>query len=98
MFKVGQKVVCIDGYESCGLELKTGQIYTIISLSECCSLCLNVGIKHPAKGTYCNNCNKIHTVVCHSSTRFIPLDETFAEEVLENIKQQIEEEELILTN
>jgi len=95
MFKVGQKVVCVEGYESRGLQLKTGQIYTIVSLSECCQLCLNVGLSHPANSTRCDKCNESHNVICHKSTRFIPLDESFAEEVLNNIKQQIEEEELV---
>ncbi len=98
MFKVGQKVVCIEGYKSiCGTwELLSGKIYTIIELSSCkCEQTVHVGIF--GVGTVCRTCwtNVSENKSFHRSSRFRPLDESFAEEVLEMIKEQIEEEELI---
>ena len=42
---VGQKVVCIEGYESYGDKLIEGKIYTIQGISGCpCEPAYNVGI------------------------------------------------------
>lgn len=94
MFKVGQRVICIEGYTlNDGLELKTGKIYTVLELSNCdCCQCINVGLK--TKGyTQCGTCGVAFGGIFHRASRFKPLEhETFADEVLESITKQIEEE------
>lgn len=86
MFKVGQKVVCIDNSDMRSGAIKNSdlilnEVYTITNIIY--------------SGRGCNISEVFGQFLC---SRFRPLDETFAEEVLENIKQQIEEEELILNN
>lgn len=99
MFKIGQKVVCIDGYESKfgSWTLKNDVIYEVkkIHICSCGSESISVGFH--ARGTNCNRCMHICSEYeCyHAASRFRPLDETFAESVLEIIKEQIKEEELI---
>jgi hypothetical protein len=98
MFKIGQKVLCIEGYKSdCGTwRLIEGKIYTVIEMSACkCEPAIHVGIL--GTGTTCRRCwhNVSKGKSFHRVSRFRPLDESFAEEVLEMIKEQINEEELI---
>ena len=95
MFKIGQKVVCVDAsgldlsYGEVPLEL--GKIYTIRGF-----------YKH-GDSVYLNEIvNKKHLYdlgyleACYLLKRFRPLDETFAEETLKNIAEQIEQEQLVL--
>jgi hypothetical protein len=100
MFKVGQKVVCIDGYSSIGAgwTLMTNEIYEVKSINTCKCGSISISVGFYGYGTHCNDCKfEYSDYECfHRITRFRPLDETFAEEVLSNIKEQIKEEELIL--
>lgn len=90
MFKVGQKVVCIAKFNNAdGCEPHVGEVVTFVGLHYYYSN--RIIIK---EYLYAKNGER----QCFDISKFRPLDETFAEEVLENIKQQIEEEELILNN
>ena len=83
MFKVGQKVVCIEPIK----ELKYGEIYTCNGYDDVFKDSIQIielGIA--GNGKY----------YCAYAYRFRPLDETFAEETLAQIKEQIEEEYLVL--
>lgn len=82
MFKVGQKVVCVNPAP----PLIKGEVYTIVGF-------------HPTdkEGVLIKEVeNESQTGYGFYYWRFRPIDETFAEEVLSNIKEQIKEEELIL--
>jgi len=88
MFKIGQKVVCLDSGEPTEECLNSpkpivGKIYTVnwIGIGDEAGF---IGLEEMLQDD------------CFWYTNFRPLDESFAEEVLENIKQQIEEEELVL--
>lgn len=98
MFKVGQKVVCVqefDGTDKNGnipYSVRIGavkfpiknEIYTIEESGEFLILEELVSF---------SICGKRHRFY---SKKFRPLDETFATEVLEQIKEQIEQEESAL--
>ena len=95
MFKVGQKVVCIH---TTGDAIKDN-IYIVKSLTNC--ICGKEYIGHTEINSslpfYCTCGKKLgytNILNCYSY-RFRPLDETFATEVLEQIKEQIEQEELV---
>lgn len=82
MFKVGQKVVCVNNKGTSQLIEKNK--YTIKSfVCDCYGVLLEE--VSPSEG-----------FDGFLISRFRPLDETFAESVLENIKEQIKEEQLIL--
>jgi len=103
--------VCVDASSQYNCALSKGKIYTITAIfTECnCGVLINVdnmksidivgNIVGKNKVIQCVGCGKSY-VDCglhgYRVSRFRPLDETFAEEVLENIKEQIKEEELIL--
>lgn len=98
MFKVGQKVVCVEPYSSNRWELKRNKIYIVQRVENCkCQQNIHVGICDYYAGTSCYCCgHDFGEHYCyHRSSRFRLVDETFATEVLEQIKEQIEEE---LTN
>lgn len=84
MFKVGQKVVCVsNNYPNKDVhKLKIGEIYTIQAMENDPDGALHLIFFEVEYWAY---------YVKH----FRPLDETFAESVLENIKEQIKEGELI---
>jgi len=97
MFKIGKKVICIKTHSQ-GV-VQEGKIYPILDLKECpqCKLLMiDVGVKAHKVFAKCN-CgnghfsNGIHWI---ASSILRPLDESFAEGVLENIMEQILEEEL----
>ena len=87
MFKIGEKVVCVndDQFNSnpVGL-LKKGEIYTIESVIELWgSICVYLKeIKAPNTGHY-------------NIVRFRKLDHTFAEEVTARIEEEINQENLV---
>ncbi len=106
MFKIGQKVVYITG-----INMPKGSIHIVsdIHFSECG--CVDIAINgkklefrpsnnHPVM---CAFCNKVYITKDYldgdswDAESFRLLDETFAEGILEQITQQIEEEELILS-
>lgn len=98
MFEVGKKVVCIKTHSQ-GVVVE-GKIYIVNNIDtcpKCGAIQLDVGISSDRNYGLCI-CNKrkvnngIHWL---SSRIFRPLDESFAESVLENIMEQIREEELI---
>lgn len=83
MFKVGDKAVCVNttAYKS----IKEGEIVTITHVfNHPHGLALLFKERQP---------NGFH--VGFSAFNFRKLDDSFATEVLENIKEQIEEEELV---
>ncbi len=98
MFEIGKKVICIKTHSQ-GV-VQEGKIYPILDLKECtkCKLLMvDVGSKASKVMAKCicgNNhlSDGVHWVGSHILK---PLDESFAEEVLENILEQIQEEELI---
>jgi len=84
MFKVGQKVVCVDNSEMKSgyiknSDLELNEIYTIHEVTR--------------EGAGCYIREVGGEFLC---SRFRPIDESFAEETLEMIKEQIEEEYLVL--
>lgn len=87
MFKVGQKVVCVK--EPISGSVKKGKIYTVKDVGFNYEYWVRLEEAIPY-GKYKN----------FSAWRFREIDEAFATEVLEQIKEQIEEEQLIeeLTN
>lgn len=98
MFKVGQKVVCVQ--EFCGKD-KNGNIPYSVRIG---------AVKFPIKneiytieesGEFLILEELVSFSICGErhrfySKKFRPLDETFATEVLEQIKEQIEQEESAL--
>lgn len=85
MFKVGQKVVCINNNftRKDMYPLTIGEIYTISVIT---------GFY---QGFFYIKLEGIPPIENYATEHFRPLDETFAESVLENIKEQIKEEELV---
>jgi len=96
--KVGDKVVCIDDSSTTGI--KNGNIYTIKSFYTCKCNLVTMDLKEVFvsgfMGSFCLCGHRCGNANLYRSTRFRKLDESFAEDVLENIKEQIEEEQLIL--
>jgi hypothetical protein len=98
MFEIGKKVICIRTHSQ-GVVVE-GKIYMIRDL-RACSTCnvlqIDVGIKsnNVLGFCICKNKNPTHGIHWLSNKLFRPLDESFAESVLENIMEQIAEEELI---
>jgi hypothetical protein len=97
MFKIGQRVICIDDSPCVTLPaLKLNKIYTIRALSHC-----NTGVQleeqgGPTRACFCHVCHKlIFTENSYNLARFAPIDETFAEEVLAKVAEEIEEEQLV---
>lgn len=97
MFRIGQKVVCVKSH-SLSFVIK-GRIYEIKGFDTCRCKSENISLLLKGVGninTGCRQCRYIHregTAIC--STLFAPLDESFADEVLKNIAEQIEEENLV---
>lgn len=101
MFRIGQKIICID--DSGNVPLVKGKIYTIKSLDilcECGTL-VNVGILNTQPRKYptsrCIRCKKdMHYPKWWGFriSRFAPLNENFAEDVLLNISEKVKEEQL----
>ena len=94
---VGQKVVCIEGYESYGDKLIEGKIYTIQGISGCpCEPAYNVGIIPSGFAqTMCYSCrNEIggRNEWWHRASRFVPLEEMEAHN--EAIKELFKELEI----
>jgi hypothetical protein len=109
MFKVGQKVVCIK--TSLSGRLKVGKIYTITDIKTSCKCGQEYNVDNlcdmsiygstiiAGEKTKCPVCGcgeKSNGLAYFSRKRFAPIDESFAEETLEMIKEQIEEEYLVL--
>jgi hypothetical protein len=89
MFKENQKVICINADYGCinGETIKLKEIYTVTK----------AGYKEETayhEAYYYLNLKEI--TGAWAIERFRPLDESFAEETLEMIKEQIEEEYLVL--
>lgn len=88
MFKVGQKIVCINDSNLPMQTLVLNEIYTIESFKDNGGLLLKDaynGAKFGAPYFY-----------GYRPDRFRPLDESFAEALLSEIAEEIEQEELIL--
>jgi hypothetical protein len=98
MFEIGKKVICVKTHSQ-GVVAE-GKIYMIRDLRTCptCNvLQIDVGVKsnNVLGFCICKNKNPTHGIHWLSNKLFRPLDESFAESVLENIMEQIAEEELI---
>lgn len=96
MFKIGQKVVCVS--EFLGLEsYDNGKTWVVDARSINPTVGEVVTIKDisPFNGYLVLHGYPITYYYDHN--KFRPLDESFAEVVLEEITRQIEEEELVLT-
>ena len=86
MFKIGEKVVCIDDSEGFSSGLKTliiNEIYTIKSIRSCtAALAFNeINAPYDSSGFY-------------SANRFRKLDYSFAENVLAKIKEEFFNDEV----
>lgn len=88
MFKVGQKVVCIKTFHGhSGVSVILNEIYIVDSFENSAwGLGMRVSDKNGNKNGWWIKYNEL----------FRHLDETFATEVLEQIKEQIEQEQLVL--
>ncbi len=83
MFKIGQKVVCIE-VDRYGL-LKNDEIYTVSDInSRGGVMVVEVDSRGYLSGYFVKE-------------KFRPIDDDFAKEILERIKQEIEHEQLILS-
>lgn len=95
MFKVGQKVVCVNNYAPIqyeALEITLGKVYTITDISKCvCGLELLhlAGVKNSDKKCPLINGPLISGTFFHAY-RFKPLTESWVDELLEKIDSEIE--------
>ena len=97
MFKVGQKVVCINDTDTIGIE--KDKIYKITDISNCKCGCgkLILFINVPKTLKKCSLTDTITGIHSgYKSFRFEPLiNDNWVDELLERIKEEIKEEELI---
>jgi len=99
MFKIGQKVVCVEGYTliTTGVRIIKNEIYTVSAIQDCnCFQNISVGIKD-GFGTRCSCCGKSfgNDECFHRASRFRPIDYTFGENLAEEIQEEINQEQLI---
>lgn len=104
MFRVGQKVVCVDaGSRIIGAimpSLVKGKMYTVIGIykNPCCGMIsIDVGLKSNIllQGCICGSVfNNWHRCV-HNPNRFRPIDEQFGERIASEIEEEINQEELV---
>lgn len=82
MFRIGQKVVCVNSEGA--PTLKKNEIYTVLA-------------EHPYRRDAILLKEAMASIgnLGFYNWRFRPLDESFADEVLKNIAEQIEEENLV---
>jgi hypothetical protein len=94
------KAICIRANEF--FDLHKGKIYTITDVKQCScgDTYYSYGIKTDEKGfdCRCGKCLEKGSLPEYYAlaNRFAQIDESFAEETLEMIKEQIEEEYLVL--
>jgi hypothetical protein len=88
MFKVGQKVVCINNkpisnnfYNSCLAKLKVNEIYTVIGTESTGLQLKEVKSNHPLGG--------------FDKSRFRPIDNDWVEELLCKLMSEVEADELV---
>lgn len=98
MFRVGQEVVCIKDHSQ-GV-IKKGQTFIIKSIihSSCNCVSVDIGLNTTNKLSRCtcgNSTFHSNGIWWISTTILAPVEDNFADNVLENIKKQIEEEQLI---
>lgn len=100
MFKIGQKVVCVNdkrhNLKLAGmLPIKKGEIYTIIDIKECScgEVKLDVGLKAEIVRSKCW-CGIVDFGYWNNSRRFRPITESenFATDVIEKLEEQFNEE------
>lgn len=97
MFKVGQKVVCIEGFERCIEKAKIfntilpikGNIYTVRNVINY-PYGVFLTFKEIFNPVLINGLEADFDAAC-----FRAMSESFADEVIERIKEQIKEEELV---
>lgn len=85
MFKIGEKIVCIDdsiGRTSGKKNLVNGEIYTVIELTNIREGGVLLKEIEPEKNDY----NSYHY---YSNYRFRKMDYSFSENLLEKIKQEV---------
>ena len=94
MFKIGQKIICVKpttgydagGWKSISPQIKVGEIFTYD------------GYNNVTDGIYLKEItalNRYGKRASYTAEKFRPLDETFAEETLIRIAEEIEEENLV---
>ena len=91
------KVICVKTHSQ-GV-VKRGVVYPVYAISECgCGINYDVGIKPKSFLRFCSGCNKLYSGNIHwiASELFRPINDDFVEETLEQIKEQIEQEYLVL--
>ena len=92
MFKIGQKVICVEtAYEGSTIKGKT---YIVDGIEECCEvrLILN-GVNHGIGR--CGCCGHTSNNSTNRGHRFRPMiEDTWAEEVLQKIVEEIKKDEL----
>lgn len=102
MFRIGQRVVCIKDHSQ--KIIVRGQEFVIQNLLpfKCgCLTAVDVGIKKPKSMlplTGCNKCDSIHPtgdVFYFASELFAPMDDKFADKILNKIIKQIKKEEIV---
>lgn len=99
MFKIGDKVVCVDAKGTVGIEQDKDYIIDCVQTCKCGRI--NLKLRNVTvtgfRGSICIHCNnRLKDSDLYSSHRFRKLDDTFTTETLERIKEEIEEEYLIL--
>ena len=88
MFKIGQKVVCINNeplgynvFNSCLAKLKVGDIYTVIGTESTGLQLKEVKSRHPL-GSF-------------DKSRFRPIDNSWVDELLCKLMSEVEADELV---
>lgn len=93
MFKIGQKVVCIDDSRIVkGAEIKCGEIYTIKDMFE----------QDGTLGLFFYEINNgairgYPNFWGYSAKRFRPVDDMWSDDILSKIIEEVETEELVTT-
>jgi hypothetical protein len=103
MFKVGQKVVCVDAKPrfsySIMAKVKEGEIYTVKDLRRC--MCgddlIYIGTPSINSNTTCrcNKCFANNGKGFFGAWRFRPIDHAFGHQIASEIEEEINQEQLV---
>lgn len=96
MFKIGQKVVCVDTTKA--RHIKQNEIYTISDVISCgCGavhlVLFEFSFFDPSQ--ICGSCKTPTKLTSFLPYRFRPIDYTFGEKLAEEIQEEINQEQLI---
>lgn len=103
MFKIGQKVVCVEPYSSHfgTFTLKRDVVYEVRAIGikcKCCNDNVNISVGFvDGIGTKCYLCNTIlsDNEAFHRASRFRLVEHSFGEKLAEEIQEEINQEQLI---